>query len=52
VAIGKTIDIESLRRDRDQLWAEALVRFRNGNRWWLEELTLIEAAADEQELQF
>jgi predicted P-loop ATPase len=29
------IDIESLIRDRDQLWAEALVRFKAGDRWYL-----------------
>lgn len=31
-----TIDVEAIKRDRDQLWAEALVRYRNGERWWLE----------------
>ena len=30
------IDIEGLRRDRDQIWAEAVYRFKNGERWWLE----------------
>jgi predicted P-loop ATPase len=30
------IDIEGLRRDRDQFWAEAVVRFRKGEKWWLE----------------
>jgi predicted P-loop ATPase len=30
------IDIDSLRRDRDQLWAEARQRFEDGDKWWLD----------------
>lgn len=30
------IDIVGLRRDRDQLWAEAKVRFDRGETWWLD----------------
>jgi len=30
------IDIEGLQAVRDQLWAEAADRFRNGERWWLD----------------
>lgn len=29
------IDLEKLERKRDQLWAEAVSRFRNGEQWWL-----------------
>lgn len=30
------IDLDGIRRHRDQLWAEALERFRGNERWWLE----------------
>jgi predicted P-loop ATPase len=42
------IDIESLKRDKDQLWAEAVVAFRAGEKWYLDEEELIAAAAVEQ----
>ena len=29
------IDIEAIKRDRDQLWAESVVRFRRGDQWYL-----------------
>jgi putative DNA primase/helicase len=39
------INIEVLRRDRDNLWAEAVARFRAGEVWWLDKKELREAAA-------
>jgi predicted P-loop ATPase len=33
VKIG-TIDLEALKRDRDQLWAEAKARYNKGEHWW------------------
>ncbi|MEQ9814095.1 MAG: VapE family protein, partial [Azospirillaceae bacterium] len=44
-------DLAALRRDRDQIWAEAVSRYRNGERWWLSRET--EAVArKEQEARF
>lgn len=46
-----TAELESLRADRDQIWAEAVCRFLDGARWWLhqEERSLFE---HEQELRY
>jgi predicted P-loop ATPase len=47
IACGK-IDIEVLRRDRDQLWAEALHRYNAGANWWLDTIELNADAEEEQ----
>ena len=46
------IDREALGCDRDQLWAEAVVRFRADAPWWLETPALEALATAEQELRF
>jgi predicted P-loop ATPase len=46
------IDLDTLRRDKDQIWAETVVRFRRGESWWLDTKALTEAAAEEQESRF
>ncbi len=47
-----SIDIDHLVRDRDQLWAEAKVRFLSGEKWWLDTPDLIDIATEEQAARY
>jgi len=47
-----SIDLDALRRDRDQLWAEAVAHYRAGAIWWFEDRELIAAAQAEQESRY
>lgn len=43
------VQVEQIRSDRDQIWAEAVVRFEQGERWWLvtdEEVELARKATE------
>jgi predicted P-loop ATPase len=51
VKIG-TIDIAKLAHDRDQLFAEAVVAFRRGDRWWPDAKFEREVIIPEQEARF
>ena len=52
VACHGVIDREALERDRSQLWAEAVTRFKAGAKWWLETPGLEALATAEQALRF
>ncbi len=51
VTCGK-IDIEALRRDRDQLWAEALVQYRAGETWHVDFEEFGAALTEEQNRRY
>jgi predicted P-loop ATPase len=46
------IDVDALAGARDQLWAEAKVRFESGSVWWLDTLGLQQLASDQQEARY
>jgi predicted P-loop ATPase len=52
VACRGMIDLVGLERDRDQLWAEAVHRFKAGAPWWLEPPELEALATAEQEARY
>jgi predicted P-loop ATPase len=47
-----SIKIDSLKRDKDQLWAEAVVRFRAGEPWWIDSAALLDVATEEQQERY
>ena len=52
VQCGSVMRLDDLRRDRDQLWAEADARYKKGEAWWPDTKELIQEAADEQDERF
>ena len=49
VMCGKRTDLDGLKRDRDQLWAEAVAQYKAGSPWWLETPELEALATAEQD---
>jgi predicted P-loop ATPase len=47
-----SIDLAAIKRDRDQIWAEALSLYRKGHKWWLTEGDTIKLAVEEQANRF
>jgi putative DNA primase/helicase len=48
VNVGK-VDLKKVKAEREQLWAEAVIRYRQGEKWYLRETRLVGAAAKEAE---
>jgi predicted P-loop ATPase len=48
----REIDLEGIVRDRDQLWAEAVARYRDGETWWLEDPAIVAAAREETDARY
>src|ERR1017187_9845250 len=46
------IRLDELARDRDQLWAEAVVQYRDGAVWWLDSVELNRVAEQEQAARY
>ena len=46
VQVCDNLDLDGIRRDRDQLWAEAVVRWRAGEKWWIEDTAMKALAAE------
>jgi predicted P-loop ATPase len=51
IRCGK-IDLEGLRRDCDQLWAEAVVRYAEKVPWWLTSADDVKAAEEQQQARY
>lgn len=52
VGVRGALAVDRLRRDRDQLFAEAVHRFRQGERWWPDRNFEIDHVQPEQEARF
>lgn len=48
----RQIDLDGLREARDQLWAESVAHYLDGDIWWIEEDELVELQSDEVEKRY
>lgn len=47
--VCKEINIDWIKKRRDQIWAEAVVAYRNGERWWFDKDEMHIAQAEQEE---
>jgi predicted P-loop ATPase len=52
IACHGMIDLDGIKRDRNQLWAEAVHRYKAGEAWWMETPELEALAKAEQDERF
>ena len=52
IRCGGNIDLKAIERDRDQLWAEAVVQFNAGTPWWIADTDMIGLVRDEQAARY
>ena len=52
IRCGSTIDLKTLERDRDQLWAEAVALFKAETPWWIADADIIGLVRDEQAARY
>jgi len=51
VRVGERVDLAALKRDRDQLWAEALYLYMQGQMWWLDDVQSAALAKSSEDFQ-
>jgi predicted P-loop ATPase len=52
IKCGGVVDYDGLERDREQLWAEVVHLYKNGERWWLDDAAVLTTAGDEQDARY
>ena len=52
VECGPKIDLQGLRADRDQLWAEAVSLYNDGAPWWITSADIADEAREEQRSRY
>lgn len=51
IRIGNSLNLDAIGTVRDQLWGEALHLYRNGVKWWMTDLGMLDEAREQQALR-